>query len=109
MSLAVLQKQIDETVQPYAKPYWEPLSILARISEEVGEVARILNHQYGDKPKKPGEVHEALGDEIADVMFALLCLANREQIDMDEPMQRSIAKLPTRDKDRFERKAGVTA
>lgn len=105
MSLADYQKQIDDTVQLYAKPYWEPLSILARISEEVGEVARILNHQYGDKPKKPGEVHEDLEDEIADVMYALLCLANSEGISLDAPMQRAIAKLTTRDKDRFQKKA----
>jgi len=104
MPLSDYQKQIDDSVQPYAKPYWEPLSILARVSEEVGEVARILNHQYGDKPKKPGETHEDLGDEIADVIYALLCLANREGIDMDPPMQRAIAKLLTRDKDRFEKK-----
>lgn len=104
MSLQAYQKQIDDDVQQFVKPYWEPLSILARISEEVGEVARILNAKYGDKPKKPGEVHEELSDEIADVIYALLCLANREGIDMDEPMQRSIAKLMTRDKDRFEKK-----
>lgn len=104
MSLRDYQKQIDDDVQQFAKPYWEPLSILARVTEEVGEVARILNAQYGDKPKKPNEVHEELSDEIADVLYALLCLANREGIDMDEPMQRSIAKLMTRDANRFEKK-----
>jgi NTP pyrophosphatase (non-canonical NTP hydrolase) len=60
MSLADYQKQIDDSVQPYAKPYWDPLSQLAGIAEEVGEVARILNHQYGDKPKKPTEAHKSL-------------------------------------------------
>jgi NTP pyrophosphatase (non-canonical NTP hydrolase) len=105
VALSDIQKQIDDGVQQYQKPYWEALSILARMSEEVGEVARILNHQYGDKPKKPGEEHEDLGDELADVIYATLCLANREGIDMDAPMQRAIDKLLTRDKDRFAKKA----
>ncbi len=105
MPLSDYQKQIDTDVQQYEKPYWEALSILARLSEEVGEVARILNHQYGDKPKKPGEQHEDLGDELADVIYAVLCLANREGVDMDEPMQRAMDKLLTRDKDRFTRKS----
>lgn len=104
MPLSDYQKQIDDNVQQYAKPYWHPLSQLARLSEEVGEVARILNHQYGDKPKKPTEEHEELGDEIADVIYTVLCLANSQGIDMDEPMQRAIDKLVTRDKDRFERR-----
>lgn len=104
MQLSDYQKLIDDTVQQFAKPYWDPLSQLATITEEVGEVARILNHKYGDKPKKPGEIHDELAHEIADVMFALLCLANSEGIAMDEPLQRSINKLMTRDKDRFERK-----
>ncbi len=104
MSLADYQKQIDDSVQPYAKPYWDPLSQLAGIAEEVGEVARILNHKYGDKPKKPTEEHDELGDELADIIYCILCLANSEGIEMDEPLRRSIAKLETRDKDRFERK-----
>jgi NTP pyrophosphatase (non-canonical NTP hydrolase) len=105
MPLSDYQKQIDASVQKFAVPYWAPLSILARITEEVGEVARILNHEFGDKPKKPDEQHDLLEDEIADVMYALLCLANSQGLDMDDAMQRSIAKLETRDKDRFERAA----
>lgn len=105
MSLQTYQKQIDDMLQDYVKPYWHPLSQLARLSEEVGEVARILNAQFGDKPKKPGEQHEALGDELADVLYTVFCLANSQSIDLDEPMQRAIAKLETRDAGRFEKKA----
>jgi NTP pyrophosphatase (non-canonical NTP hydrolase) len=105
MSLADYQKQVDDNVQQFAKPYWHPLSQLARLSEEVGEVARILNHKYGDKPKKPTEVHEDLADEIADVIYTMICLANSEHIDLDPALQKSIDKLMTRDKDRFEKKA----
>lgn len=104
MPISDYQKQIDDSVQRYAVPYWAPLSILARITEEVGEVARILNHVYGDKPKKPDEEHELLEDEIADVIYALLALANSQGINMNDAMQRTIAKLETRDKDRFEKK-----
>ena len=104
MSLQVYQKQIDESVQDLATPYWQPLSQLARLSEEVGEVERILNAQYGDKPKKPTEAHEDLGDELADVLYTVLCLANSQNIALDEPMQRAISKLTIRDKDRFAKK-----
>ena len=105
MPLQYYQHKIDDSVQQYEKPYWAPLSILARLSEEVGEVARILNHQFGDKPKKLGEEHDDLADELADVMYAVLCLANSQGIDLDEAMERAIAKLETRDKDRFAKKA----
>ena len=104
MSLAEYQKWLDDTVQPYEKPYWSPLSILARLTEEVGEVARILNHQYGDKPKKPGEEHELLEDELADVIYAVLALANSQKISLDEPLKKAIAKLETRDSERFKKK-----
>ncbi len=102
--LADYQKQIDDTLQPYAKPYWDPLSQLARIVEEVGEVSRILNHTYGDKPKKSNEEHEKLEDELADILYSVLCLANSQGITLDEPLIRAIAKLETRDKGRFEKK-----
>lgn len=105
MNLADYQKRIDKNHQRFEKPYWDPMSQLARIIEEVGEVARILNHKYGDKPKKASEQHQELGDEIADIMYALLSLANSENIDLDEPMERAIDKLVTRDKDRFKKKS----
>jgi len=107
MSLKDYQKQIDETVQSLQKPYWSPLSILARLSEEVGEVARIINHKFGDKPKKPGEVHEDLADELADVIYTILCLANTQGIELDGPLEKSIAKLKTRDADRFKKKPSL--
>lgn len=102
--LADYQKQIDDMLQGYEKPYWHPLSQFARMAEEVGEVSRILNHQFGDKPKKPGEVHEELADELADVIYTALCLANSQGLALDEPLQRAIAKLETRDAGRFKKK-----
>jgi NTP pyrophosphatase (non-canonical NTP hydrolase) len=105
MSLAEYQKEVDDSLKPLAKPYWDPLSQLARIVEEVGEAARILNHRYGDKPKKPGEVHAELADELADIIHAVICLANSQDIELDPAMRRAIGKIKGRDKDRFERKA----
>lgn len=105
MSIANYQKQIDEMLQQYEKPYWHPLSQLARMIEEVGEVSRILNHKFGDKPKKPGEVHDDLADELADVLYTVICLANSQGIELDEPLKRAIAKLETRDVGRFRKKS----
>ncbi len=104
MSLKRYQQKLDKTVQPYVKPYWDPLSNLARLSEEVGEVARILNHQFGDKPKKTNEQHQELGDELADVIYTVLAIANSQNIELDTHLEKAIAKLETRDKDRFEKK-----
>jgi NTP pyrophosphatase (non-canonical NTP hydrolase) len=104
-SLRDFQSQIDNTLQAYEKPYWEPLSQLARLSEEVGEVARILNHQYGDKPRKPGEEHEDLADELADVLYAIICLANSQKIDLETALEKASAKLETRDVGRFAKKS----
>ena len=65
--LEIYQKRIDTILKQYEKPYWDPLSQLARLAEEVGEVGRILNHRFGDKPKKPTEAPDDLEEELADV------------------------------------------
>lgn len=100
MSLKKYQDQIDK-VSIGQGGYWHPLSILARVTEEVGEVARLLNHLYGDKPKKKTEAKQELDEEIADVIYALICLANREKIDLDKAMLAVVHKAQTRDKNRF--------
>ena len=104
MPLADYQKRLDDELQQYVKPYWEPLSMMAALTEEVGEVARIMNHRYGDKPKKHSEEDQDLGAELADVIYACLTIANSEGIDLDQYLQKSMAKLETRDKGRFEKK-----
>ncbi|MDE2399798.1 MAG: nucleotide pyrophosphohydrolase [Patescibacteria group bacterium] len=98
------QQEIDDWVQGYEEPYWPALSIFARIVEEVGEVGRLLNHMYGSKPKKVSEAEQELGQEIADVMFSLICLANKHNIDLDIEMDKVIEKSRNRDKDRFDKK-----
>lgn len=104
MSLRTYQKQIDDWVQGYEKPYWHPLSQFARIAEEVGEMGRLLNHLYGDKPKKETEALQELPEELADIVFAIICMANSHDIDLDDAMKKVIEKSINRDKDRFVKK-----
>lgn len=103
-SLTEIQKRIDTILQDYEKPYWAPLSNVARLAEEVGEVARIINHRYGDKPKKANESDDDLEDELADVLWTVICLANQEGVNLDNGIERAIDKLIVRDKDRFKKK-----
>lgn len=102
--LKVAQKEVAALVQKYETPYWQPLSQFARLSEEVGEVARLLNHLYGDKPKKQEEAEQQLGGELADVLFTVVCLANAHNIDLDVEFEKALDKLRVRDEDRFEKK-----
>ena len=84
-------------------PYWTPHEILARLVEEVGELARLVNHEYGPKKKKPSEAEQNIEDEVGDVLYALACLANTHDIDLDEALQKSISKVESRDKSRFDK------
>ncbi|MBI2214038.1 MAG: nucleotide pyrophosphohydrolase [Acidobacteria bacterium] len=101
MSFADAQKDVDSWISRFEEGYWKPLSMLARITEEVGELARLLNHEYGEKPKKPGEPQQEVGEEIADVIFVLLALANSLGIDMDEAFAHVMDKYRTRDATRW--------
>lgn len=104
MSLAVYQKQVDDWLQQYETPYWEPLSQLARLTEEVGELAKVYNHTFGQKPKKPTEEPDDMAGEMGDILFGLICMANDQGIDLDAVMRSTMHKVQTRDKDRFQRK-----
>lgn len=104
MSLKEKQKQVDDWVNQYKISYFKPPEIITRLAEEVGEVAREVNHLYGPKKKKPSEQTAELGEEIADVIFTLLCLANSKGIDLDESFKKVMDKCYGRDKDRWEKK-----
>ncbi len=104
MSLKDIQKQVDDWVQQYKVPYWPVFEQLARLTEEVGELARELNHRYGSKPKKSTEAVKELEDEIGDIIFTLAALANSQGLDLDAAFQRVMDKCYGRDKDRFEKK-----
>ncbi len=101
MSFAPLQKDVDGWISQFEEGYWQPLSMLARVAEEVGELARELNHRYGEKPKKASESEGDLPTEIADIVFVLLALANSLDVDMDAAWGRMMEKYRTRDADRW--------
>ena len=98
-------KKYQEEVEAWFKKndwkYWSPLSILARLYEECGEFARLVNHLYGDKPKKSTEKEQELEEEMGDIVYTLICFANSHNIDLDKAIRKSLDKVTTRDKDRF--------
>jgi len=98
------QKQVNNWVNQYKIGYFKPLEILARLTEEVGELAREINHRFGPKKKKPTEETKEIGDEMADIIFTLACLANSLGIDLDKHFQNVMDKCYGRDKDRYEKK-----
>lgn len=101
MTLAEAQSAVDDWVGQFREGYWPPLSNLARLVEEVGELARELNHRYGHKPKKPDEPAVDLALELGDVLFVLLALANEQRIDLDDAFRRVLEKVRVRDGDRW--------
>ena len=104
MSLSDYQKQVDDWAQKLEVPYWTPLSQLARMAEEVGELARAYNHKYGEKTKKATEEADDIEGELGDIIFDVICMANSEGINLDRAIQKVINKAQTRDEDRFAKK-----
>lgn len=97
------QEELDQWFCENDWKYWSPLSILARLYEECGEFARLVNHLYGDKPKKSSEKEQELEEEIGDILYTLICFANSNHINLDEAIRRSFDKVTKRDKDRFKK------
>lgn len=104
MSFKEKQKKVDDWVSKYEKPYFSPLSILAQINEETGELARILNDTYGDRVSKPSDPKSGIEAEICDILFALICLANSHNIDLDKAWDKTIGKRCKRDENRYKKK-----
>jgi NTP pyrophosphatase (non-canonical NTP hydrolase) len=107
MSFKPVQEEVDAWISQYEEGYFAPLPMLARLTEEVGELARVLMHQYGGKKPKPGEEAGDVGGEIADAMFVLVCLANSLDIDLDEKFGAMMNKYRTRDAERWTRKTSL--
>lgn len=103
-SLKQMQKEVDDYISQFKAGYFSPLANLARLTEEVGELAREINHYYGEKQKKPTEEENSVKAELGDNLFVLLCIANSLGIDMTESFNDTMEKFNTRDKNRFERK-----
>ena len=103
-TLSDLQHRVDEWVSQFEEGYFHPLTNLARLTEEVGELAREVNHRFGEKTKKPEESEGDLAMEMADILFVLVCMANREGIDLQEAFDRMMKKVETRDDSRWTKK-----
>lgn len=98
------QKQVDKWIKQFKIGYFNPFEMLACLFEEVGELAREINHLYGPKKKKKNESTKNLGDEMADVIVSICCLANSQNIDLDKHFQKSMDKHYSRDNNRWEKK-----
>ena len=101
MKISEAQRAVDAWVGQFEEGYWPPLSNLARLIEEVGELARELNHRYGHKPKKPAEPEQDLALELADILFVVIAIANEQQIDLEEAFGRVLEKYRVRDATRW--------
>ncbi|MCH5327487.1 MAG: nucleotide pyrophosphohydrolase [Coprobacter sp.] len=100
MTIQEAQNTVDQWIKKYGVRYFSELTNMAILTEEVGEMARIIARQYGDQSFKKGESAADLGDEMADVLWVLLCLANQTGINLTEALQKNIDKKTQRDKNR---------
>jgi NTP pyrophosphatase (non-canonical NTP hydrolase) len=103
-TLAQIQREVDAYISQFKEGYFSPLSMLARITEEVGELAREVNHRFGEKPKKPDEADNSIEMELGDVLFIIICFANSLGVDLTEAHDRVMHKFATRDADRWTKK-----
>lgn len=99
MTIKEAQEAVDQWIKTYGVRYFSELTNMAVLTEEVGELARVIARKYGDQSFKAGE-KENLGDEMADVLWVLLCLANQTGIDLTEELKKNIAKKTERDSQR---------
>ncbi len=100
LTLAEAQEQVDAWIGRFEEGYFPPLLMLARLSEEVGEVARVLAHAHGKKPK-PGEAAGELDEELGDLLFVLISMANSHGIDLEQAFLGVMQKYQERDGDRW--------
>ena len=101
MTIREAQEAVDQWIKEYGVRYFSELTNMAVLTEEVGELARVIARKYGDQSFKAGE-KDNLGDEMADVLWVLLCLANQTGIDLTAELQKNIEKKTKRDKERHQ-------
>lgn len=104
MEIREAQARVDRWISQFEAGYWPPLANLARLVEEVGELARELNHRFGAKRKKSGEAEQDVALELADILFVLICMANEQGIDLEAAFRRVLEKYEVRDGERWTRK-----
>lgn len=96
-----IQEEVDAYISQFKEGYFSPLAMLARLTEELGELAREINHYYGEKPKKTSEEEKEIEEELGDMLFVLICFANSLNIDLEQAHNRVMNKFNTRDKNRW--------
>ncbi len=102
MEISKLQKEVDEWINNVGIRYFNELTNMAILTEEVGEVARIIARRYGEQSEKDSDKNKDLGEELADVLFVTLCLANQTGTDLQEAFDRKMQKKTERDKERHQ-------
>jgi NTP pyrophosphatase (non-canonical NTP hydrolase) len=100
MTLSEAQKTVDAWIKAYGVRYFNELTNTAILMEEVGEVARIMARRYGEQSEKESDKQKSLDDELADVLFVLICLANQTGINLEDALKKNLDKKTNRDKDR---------
>lgn len=99
-----MQQEVHEYISQFKTGYFSPLAQMARLTEETGELAREINHYYGEKQKKQSEMPKEIEEELGDVLFVLISMANSLDVDLTHSFDQVMKKFNERDKDRFERK-----
>ncbi|HLR01457.1 MAG TPA: nucleotide pyrophosphohydrolase [Virgibacillus sp.] len=99
-----IQTRVDTYISQFKEGYFTPLAQLARLTEELGELAREVNHFYGEKPKKSTEDMKTMTEELGDVLFVLTTFSNSLDIDLSEAFEMTMSKIETRDKNRWTKK-----
>ncbi len=107
MEIAQAQRLVDEWIKTYGVRYFNELTNMAILTEEVGEVARIIARRYGEQIEKESDKDRSLADELADVLWVVICLANQTGIDLTSAFEQNLLKKTTRDRDRFVDKVRV--
>lgn len=104
LSMQALQKKVDDYIGQYKEGYFPPFEMIARLTEELGELSREVQHVYGQKKKKDTEDANSIAEELGDFFFVLVCFANAQGIRLDDTLLKVLQKFETRDKDRWTRK-----
>lgn len=108
MTIDQLQTMVDQWVEKYGVRYFDPLTNMALLTEEVGEVARIMARTYGEQSAKESDSQKNLADELADVLWVLTCIANQTGVDLTEAVKNNIAKKTVRDSERHRNNPKLT-
>lgn len=101
-----MQQRVHQYISQFKEGYFPPMELVARLTEELGEVAREVQHVHGMKKKKITEEESSMEAELGDLLFVLICLANVEQVNLDQALARVMHKFETRDADRWTKKEG---